>query len=115
MEDYISDTYDHKRHKVKKIVYYILGVLEVLFAFRLLFKLLGANPGSIFVSFIYTVSQAFMAPFAGIFRPSVTSGVETQSVLEPATIIAMIVYALIAWGIAKMIDIYMDRENTGLR
>ncbi|HWQ41779.1 MAG TPA: YggT family protein [Desulfosporosinus sp.] len=91
--------------KARKIVYYILGVLEVLFAFRLVFKLLGANPESPFVSFIYSVSQAFLSPFSGIFRSAVTKGIETQSVLEPTTIIAMIVYAVVAWGIVKLIEI----------
>ena len=49
--------------KARKIVYFALGVLEVLLAFRLVFKLLGANPQSPFVSIIYSVSQAFLAPF----------------------------------------------------
>lgn len=92
--------------RIKKIVYYILGVFEVLFAFRLIFKLLGANPGSAFVSFIYNVSGVFIAPFNGIFRSAVTEGIETRSVLEPTTIIAMIVYALIAYGVARLIEIY---------
>ncbi len=92
--------------RIKKIVYYILGVFEVLFAFRLIFKLLGANPGSAFVSFIYNVSGVFIAPFNGIFRSAVTKGIETRSVLEPTTIIAMIVYALIAYGVARLIEIY---------
>lgn len=111
MDEQHAEIIDQRQHTINRYIYYILGVIEVLFAFRLVFKLLGANPGSMFVSFIYTVSQAFMAPFSGIFRPSVTGGIETQSVLEPATIIAMIVYALIAWGITRMIDIYMDREK----
>jgi len=103
-EDGIRRTGQGQR-KAGKIVYYILGVLEVLFAFRLVFKLLGANPESPFVSFIYSVSQAFLSPFSGIFRSAVTKGIETQSVLEPTTIIAMIVYAVIAWGIVKLIEI----------
>lgn len=101
--------------KAKKIVYYILGVLEVLFAFRLVFKVLGANPQSPFVSFIYTVSQAFLSPFSGIFRTATTKGIEAQSVLEPATIIAMIVYAIIAWGIVKLIEISRPVQNTEIR
>lgn len=60
--------------KARKIVYYLLGVLEVLLAFRLAFKLLGANAQSSFVSFIYSVSQAFLSPFSGIFQSSVTKG-----------------------------------------
>jgi len=101
--------------KAGKIVYYILGVLEVLFTFRLVFKLLGANPESRFVSFIYSVSQAFLSPFSGIFRSAVTKGIETQSILEPTTIIAMIVYAVIAWGIVKLIDISKPSQNNETR
>lgn len=97
--------------KAKNIVYYILGVLEVLLAFRLVFKLLGANPKSPFVSFIYSVSQAFLAPFNGIFRSAVTKGIEAQSILEPTTIIAMIVYAILAWGIVKLIEISRPTPN----
>ncbi len=89
------------------IVYYLLGVLEVLLAFRLVFKLLGANPNSGFVSFIYSLSRVFVTPFSGIFSTATTTGVETVSVLEPATIIAMVVYALVAWGIAKLISVTM--------
>lgn len=98
--------------KPKSIVYYVLGVLEVLLAFRLIFKLLGANPQSPFVSFIYSVSQAFLSPFTGIFRSAVTKGIEAQSVLEPTTIIAMIVYAILAWGIVKLIEISKPQQKT---
>lgn len=101
--------------RARKIVYYILGVLEVLFAFRLVFKLLGANPQSPFVSFIYSFSQAFLSPFSGIFRSAVTKGIEAQSVLEPMTIIAMIVYAVVAWGIVKLIEISKPHQTTEIR
>jgi len=94
---------------VRRVTYYILGILEVLLAFRLVLKLLGANPGSGFVSFIYSISQVFLAPFTAIFRSLATDGIETKAVLEPGTIIAMIVYALIAWGIVKLAIIM--REN----
>jgi hypothetical protein len=97
---------------LKKIVYYLLGVLEVLFAFQFIFKLLGANPGSTFVSLIYTISGAFLAPFSSIFRAAVNKGIETESVLEPTTIIAMIVYALIAYGVVKLIEIYETPKET---
>ncbi|EHQ87631.1 YggT family protein [Desulfosporosinus youngiae] len=111
----ITDPKTHQQTlKAKNIVYYILGVLEVLLAFRLVFKLLGANPQSPFVSFIYSVSQAFLAPFNGIFRAAVTKGIEAQSVLEPTTIIAMIVYAVLAWGIVKLIEISRPHQTTGI-
>lgn len=93
-----------------RIVYYILGVLEALLGIRLVLKLLGANPKSAFVSFIYTVTGVLLAPFNGIFRTAVTSGIETKSILEPANIIAMLIYALIAWGIVKLIRIFQNRK-----
>jgi len=94
----------------KKVIYYVLGFLEILLAFRFVFKLLGANPGSSFVAFIYSITQIFMAPFTAIFRAAVTQGIETKAVLEPSTIIAMIVYALIAWGIVKLIVTFRERK-----
>ncbi len=90
--------------QLRYLVYYFLGVLEVLLAFRLLFKLLGANPDSGFVSFIYSVTNVFLAPFSGIFHTATSQGVETTSVLEPATLIAIVVYGILGWGIAKLFD-----------
>jgi hypothetical protein len=100
--------------KLKKIVYYILGALEALLTFRLIFKFLGANPESTFVSLIYTISGAFLAPFSSIFRVAVNNGIETRSILEPTTIIAMIVYALIAYGVVRLIEIYKTPKDKTL-
>lgn len=93
-----------------RVVYYILGLLEVLLAFRLVLKLLGANPGSDFVSFIYSITEVFLVPFNAIFRSAATQGIETQALLEPSTIIAMIVYAIIGWGTVKMMIIIRERK-----
>ena len=90
----------------RKIVYYILGALEFLLGFRFIFKLLGANPEGTFVSLIYTITGVLLAPFNSIFRAAVNDGIETKSVFEPANLIAMAVYALIAYGIIKLIKIY---------
>jgi len=95
-----------------RIVYYILGLLEVLLGFRLVFKLLGANPGSGFVSFIYSISEIFLVPFNAIFRSAATQGIETEALLEPGTIIAMVVYALAAWGIVKLLTIMTGRSDS---
>ncbi len=97
--------------KTRKIVYYIFGVLETLLAFRFVFKLLGANPGSTFVSMIYKVSGIFMAPFLGIFRNASTQGIETTAYFEAATLIAIAVYAIIAYGIVRMIEISNKPKN----
>lgn len=91
--------------KLRKIINYILGTLEILFAFRLVFKVLGANPENMFVDMIYSLSNIFLTPFEGIFRTTVSEGIETQSVLEPHLLIAMVSYAILALGIVKLIEL----------
>lgn len=82
-----------------QIVYYILGIVEVLLAFRFALKLLGANPGAGFTSFIYGTTYAFATPFLSVFQSSrITAG----SVFEWTTILAMVVYWIIASGIINL-------------
>lgn len=42
------------------------------------------------------------APFRGIFSTPTTEGDITTSVFETSTLIAIAVYAVIAWGIVKL-------------
>lgn len=90
---------------VEYLVYFLFGLLEVLLAFRLVLKLTGASLASAFVGLIYGLTGIFILPFEGIFRRGYTQGVETTSVLEPSTLVALIVYAVLAWGIVKLIRI----------
>jgi len=111
MTDVAIHNTDKGRFTAGRIVYYILGVIEVLLAFRLVFKGLGANPGSGFVSFIYGVSEALSHPFSAIFRSVSTQGIETKAILEPSTMIAMVVYAVIAWGIVKLFFVVREKNE----
>lgn len=81
-----------------QIVWYILGILEVLLAFRFVLKLLAANSAAGFSSFIYSASYPFATPFLTVFRATRVEG----NIFEWTTILAMLVYLLIAWGIVKM-------------
>lgn len=93
------------------IVYYLFGALEILLAFRFVLKLAGASNTSDFVSFIYSFSGIFVSPFAGIFHTRLSQGSETTSVFEPSTLVAIIVYMLIAWGIVKLIRIFSGEQQ----
>src|SRR5687768_17519939 len=64
------------------VVWYILGVLEIMLAFRFALKLFGANPSSGFVDFVYNVSGVLTAPFDSIFNVATTKTSEIQSVFE---------------------------------
>ena len=87
------------------LVYFVLGVLEILLVFRLVLKLMGANASNAFVDGIYGITGIFIRPFEGIFHRGLTQGIETTSVFEPATLVAIIVYAALAWGIVKLLQI----------
>lgn len=82
-----------------QVVWYIVGILEALLAFRFVLKLLGANPSAGFTSFIYGVTQPFAAPFLNVFKITRVEG----SVFEWTTLLAMVVYWLIAMAIAKLL------------
>lgn len=93
------------------LIYFLFGTIEILLIFRLAFKLSGANPGSSFVNLIYSLTQIFIMPFAGIFRQATTAGVETTAILEPASIVAIIVYAVLAWGITQLVVILSGKTK----
>jgi hypothetical protein len=85
-----------------RIIWYIVGVLEVLLAFRFVLALLGANSSNGFANFIYNVSHPFVAPFFSLFGYKLHYGV---SHFEVDTLVAMLVYVIIAWGIVKLVTI----------
>jgi hypothetical protein len=86
-------------------VWYLVGVVEVLLALRFALKLFGANPRSGFVDFVYSLSGFFTAPFRGIFSTPTAEGDITTAVFETSTVVAIVVYALIGWGLAKLLTL----------
>ena len=93
------------------LVYFFFGMLEILLAFRLVLKLTGASISSAFVGLIYGVTGVLILPFEGIFRRGYAQGVETTSILEPSTLVAVIVYAVLAWGIVKLLRVLSGEKQ----
>lgn len=83
-----------------QVIWYILAVVEIILGFRMAFKAIGANPFSGFVSLIYGVSDPLTFPFSGIIHSSFYK----NSIFEWSTIIAAVVYFLIAWGIVSLLN-----------
>ncbi len=81
-----------------RLVWYLLGIIEVLLAFRFALKLASANPSAGFTTFIYNVTYPLVLPFLNVFR---ITQVDRQ-VFEWTTILAMAVYWLIAWGFSQL-------------
>jgi hypothetical protein len=90
------------------LVGFIVGAVDILIAARFLGKLLGASSSSSFVHGIYQVSGVFVAPFTGIFGDT---GSKTNT-FETASLVALVVYAVIGWGIVVMIRIATAPRGT---
>lgn len=91
---------EHTSNVAERIVWYIAGLLIALLGLRFLLSLLGANTSNGIADFIYTASEPFVAPFFSLF--SYDDYVYGVSRFEVYTIIAIVFYALVAWGIAKL-------------
>lgn len=99
------------RYWIARVIYFVLGVLEVILAIRFVFKLLGASVDSGFVRGIYDFSYIFVAPFTGIFgNPG-----NAVHVFETTTLIAMIIYALIGWGLVSLARVLLGPSLSGRR
>jgi len=97
MDSYNSPT-TKPLYRGTQIVWYILGIVETLLAFRFVLKLLAANPNAGFSSFIYGVTYIFATPFLNVFRVARVEG----SIVEWTTLLAMFVYWIVAIGIIKI-------------
>lgn len=92
--------------KAMQVLYFILGLIEILLATRFFLLLLGANVYAGFAQFIQMLTDPLMVPFVGLFPP-VQGEVSTFSM---STLVAMGVYALLFWGIGKLIKIVVVKK-----
>jgi hypothetical protein len=84
---------------------FIYGLVATIIGLRFVMKLLGANPTNGFVDAVYAVAGVLAAPFIGIFGSPAAKAGGTTSVFEPSLLVAIAVYALITWGIIKLINL----------
>ena len=85
-----------------RLIYFIFGVIIAFIALRFILLLLAANQGSPFVDFVYAVSGLFVAPFYGVFGNTPQFG---ASVVDVSSVVAIVVYALIAWAVTSLATI----------
>jgi len=94
--------------KATQLIWLLLGILEALLALRVGLKLIGANPDSQIVAMIYGITAVFLIPFGGLIE-SPTYG---DMVLEISTMFAMAIYALLAWGIERIVWLIFYRPQS---
>jgi uncharacterized protein YggT (Ycf19 family) len=93
--------------KATQLVWLFLGILEGLLALRFVLKLIAANPESPIAVFIYGITNLFLLPFTGLTATPSAGGM----VLELSTMIAMVVYGLIAWAIERIVWVIFYRPR----
>jgi hypothetical protein len=87
--------------RTNQVLYFIFGAINVLLVLRFVLLLLGANEVSPFVTLIYSLSRAFVLPFRGIFaEPDLGA-----SVIEWAALVGIVVYSLVAYGLARIVEL----------
>jgi hypothetical protein len=93
--------------KATNLVWWFTGIVEGLIGLRVVLRMMAANPGNPFANFIYTVSNVFLWPFQTLVNNPGSEGV----VLEVSSIIAMIVYLLLAWVFVELLWLILGRER----
>jgi len=91
----------------QRVVWFIVGLINAIIALRFVFLLLGANQGAAFTDFVYGLSGPFVAPFLGIFGEPVYG----ESVFEISSLLAMVIYTLLGWGITKLITLARPQDE----
>jgi hypothetical protein len=114
IDSYAYDPYEGRRiagDRLTQLVYWVFGIVEGLIAIRLILKALGANQTAGFAQFIYGITAPLVGPFVGLFN----NPTYQNDVLELGSIVALIVYALAAWVVAKLVWILVGETRSGMR
>jgi YggT family protein len=107
-----GDPFAARRTRVLKLqqgIYLLFGILEGLLGLRFVLGMLGANPAAGFTRFIYGVTTPFIAPFVGLFEQPRFEGI----VFEWNALVAILVYALLAGVLAKVVTLVMGDTRRG--
>ena len=91
-----------------QIIWWVVGLVDILIAIRFVLKMFGANTTAAFVRFMYDLTWPLVAPFHGIFN----TAQEGRSIFEPESLVAVLIYALIGWGIVSLIRLMSRSRST---
>ena len=87
---------------VQRAIWYVDAVITILLAVRFALALLSANVASFFGHFISSVTAPLVWPFLRLFNASPVASV---SRFETVALVAIVVYALVAWGLVTLVGL----------
>lgn len=93
---------------VQRVIWYVDAVTAILLAVRFTLAILGANVTSFFGHFVSSVTAPLVWPFLALFNASLVAGV---SRFETLTLVAIVVYALVAWGLVTLVGFTLSARR----
>jgi Trk-type K+ transport system membrane component len=90
--------------KIANVVWLIAFFVLAIITLRVLLLLINANEENPFVSWVYSASEFFVRPFLGITEDPALNG----AVFEVNSLIAMLIYALLVYGILQLVRVILD-------
>jgi len=96
---------------LENLIYFIFGAISLVIALRVLLKAIGSNPENGFTNFIYQLSHLFVAPFLSMVAP-IELG--TTAIFEIASVIAIVIYLILAWLLVRLMILLFNRPATGV-
>ena len=94
--------------RVSALIGFGFSIIEGAIGLRVLLRLMEANPRNAFVIVTYNFTGLFLAPFTGLTVNPAVDGM----VLEITSIIAMIVYALLALAVIRLVWLVFYQPST---
>jgi uncharacterized protein YggT (Ycf19 family) len=88
---------------VERVILLIFGIITGLIILRIILLLVAARQGNDLVSFIYNISEVFVAPFRDILRiDAVDAGLSELDVGALVALVGWAVIALLVFGILRI-------------
>lgn len=106
-DDTWAETEVFARPMAAAVVTWLAVVVESILLLRLILRLFAANPANDFVAFIYGLSRPLVNPFFGALGVQLNTG---PGAFETATLLAMLVYGVVAYLIVSLIQTISRRR-----
>lgn len=95
--------------KVTGFIWLLTGLVEAAIGLRVILKLIAANPANPFANLVYTATDLFLWPFQNLVaNPTAGNGM----VLEITSLIAMVLYALLAMAATALIRLVFSPSRS---
>ena len=86
------------------MIVFVFGLIQLLLALRVVLLLLNAREGNDLVSFVYDISDPFVAPFRGILgRDAVARG---GTFLDTAALLAMVGWTVLEVVLVSLLRVF---------